>query len=87
MTKADEAENEGDMDAGDERDQAGIAAEIALELMEGTQAFLGLGHKLWVALEGAEAHGIVDIGSHLQRPLRHAGRCPQTPSRVRWHFL
>ena len=61
MTKADEAENEGDMDAGDEREQAGIAAEIALELMEGTQAFLGLGHKLWVGLEGAEAHGIVDM--------------------------
>ena len=61
MAETDEAENEGDMDAGDEREQAGIAAEIALELMEGTQAFLGLGHKLWVALEGAEAHGIIDM--------------------------
>lgn len=61
MTKADEAENEGDMDAGDECEQAGIAAEIALELMEGTQAFLGLGHKLWVGLEGAEAYGIIDM--------------------------
>ena len=61
MAEADEAENEGDMDAGDEREQAGIAAEIALELMEGTQPFLGLGDKLWVALEGAEAYGIVDM--------------------------
>ena len=61
MTKADEAEDEGDMDAGDEREQAGIAAEIALELMEGTQAFLGLGHKLWVGFECAEAHGIIDM--------------------------
>ena len=49
------------MDAGDEREQAGIAAEIALELMEGTQAFLGLGHKLWVGFECAEAHGIIDM--------------------------
>ena len=61
MTKADERENEGDMDAGDEREQAGIAAEIALELMEGAEAFLGLDHKLWVGLECAEAHGIVDM--------------------------
>ena len=61
MTKADEAENEGDMDAGDEREQAGIAAEIALELMEGAEAFLGFGDKLWFGLEGAEAHGIIDM--------------------------
>ena len=61
MAEADEAENEGDMDAGDEREQAGIAAEIALELMEGAEAFLGLGDKLWVGLECAEAHGIVDM--------------------------
>ena len=61
VAEADERENEGDMDVGDEREQAGIAAEIALELMEGTEAFLGLGDKLWVALEGAEAHGIVDM--------------------------
>ena len=61
MTKADEAEDEGDMDAGDQREQAGIAAEIALELMEGAEAFLGLGHKLWVGFEGAEAHGIIDM--------------------------
>lgn len=61
MAEADEAENEGDMDAGDEREQAGIAAEIALELMEGAEAFLGFGDKLWVGFEGAEAHGIVDM--------------------------
>ncbi len=61
MAETDEAENEGDMDAGDQREQAGIAAEIALELMEGTQAFLGFGDKLWVGFEGAEAHGIVDL--------------------------
>lgn len=61
MAETDEAENEGDMDAGDQREQAGIAVEIALELMEGAEAFLGLGHKLWVGFEGAEAHGIVDM--------------------------
>lgn len=61
MAETDEAEDEGDMDAGDEREQAGIAAEIALELMEGAEAFLGLGDKLWVGFEGAEAHGIVDM--------------------------
>ena len=61
MAEADEAENEGDMDAGDECEQAGIAAEIALELMEGAEAFLGFGDKLWVGFEGAEAHGIIDM--------------------------
>ena len=46
MAETDEAEDEGDVDAGDEREQAGIAAEIALELMEGAEAFLGFGDKL-----------------------------------------
>ena len=61
MAEADERKNEGDVDAGDEREQAGIAAKIALELMEGAEAFLGLGHKLWVGLEGAETYGIIDM--------------------------
>lgn len=49
------------MDAGDEREQAGIAAEIALELMEGAEAFLGFKHELRVAFEDAETDGVMDV--------------------------
>ena len=36
VAEADEAENEGDMDAGDQREQAGVTPEVVSELMERT---------------------------------------------------
>lgn len=60
--ETDEAQNQRNMDAFDEGDKTGIASQFIAELMEGAQAFLGLGYEVGVALEGAEAHGIVDMG-------------------------
>jgi len=59
---ADEAGNDGQMDAVDEGEQTGVAAQFFAELAKGAQTFLGLGHKRGIGLEGAEAHRVVDMG-------------------------
>ena len=58
---SDEGEDDGKMDALDECEQAGVAAKLRLELIKGAQAFLGLRYEVWVALEGAETHRVVDV--------------------------
>ena len=52
MPETDKGEDEGDVDAGDEGEQAGVATQVVAELMEGAQTFLSLGHLL-----AAEAAG------------------------------
>ena len=49
------------MYAFDQCNQAGVAAKFRLELIKGAQAFLSLGYEVGVALEGAEAHRVVDV--------------------------
>jgi len=50
------------MDAFDDGQQTGVAAQFLLEGVEGAETFFGLGHEVGIALEGAEAHRIVDVG-------------------------
>ena len=52
---ADEAGDDGQMDAFDKGEQTGITPKIRLELMEGAQAFFGFKNKLSVILESAES--------------------------------
>lgn len=59
---ADEADDDGQMDAFDEGDKTGIASQFIAELTEGAQTFLSLGYEVGVALKSAEAHRIVDVG-------------------------
>ena len=62
MGETDDPQDEGDVDAVDEGEQVGIAAQFFAELAKGAQTFLGLGHKRGIGLEGAEAHRVVDMG-------------------------
>ena len=62
MGESDEAQDQGNVDAFDEGDQARVASQFIAELVESAQTFLRLCHKIGVALEGAESHGIVDVG-------------------------
>ena len=61
MPETDDAEHEGRVDAGDEGEQAGVAAQIVAELMEGAQSFLGLGHEVAIGFEDAETERVVDM--------------------------
>jgi len=61
MEEADEALDDVEMDAGDEGEETAVTAEVVLELVEGAEAFFGLGDELFVALEGPESHRIVDM--------------------------
>lgn len=61
MPEADEPEDGGDVDAGDEGEQTGIATQIVAELAERAEAFLGLGDEVGITFEGAECHWVIDM--------------------------
>jgi hypothetical protein len=61
VPEADEPEDGGDVDAGDEGEHAGVAAQIVAELTECAESFFGLGDKVGITFEGAEAHRVVDM--------------------------
>lgn len=62
MGESDEAQDQRNMDAFDKCNQTGVASQFVAEPTESAQAFFGLGNKVMIALKGAEAHGIVDVG-------------------------
>lgn len=62
VPEADEYENERDMDAVDEGEQTGVAAQVVVELEKGAQTFFGLGNKVGITLEAMEPDGVVDMG-------------------------
>lgn len=62
MEEADERENDGQMDAFDDGQQTGVTTQFVPELMERSQPLFSLGHEVNIVLEGAESHGIVDVG-------------------------
>lgn len=49
------------MDAGYEGEQSGVAAQVIAKLIECPKAFLRLGDKSGIRLEGAESKWIVDM--------------------------
>lgn len=62
MEETDDPQYQRDMDAFDEGENTGVASQFMTELAKGSQAFLCLGDKVGIALKGAEAQGIVDVG-------------------------
>ena len=60
--ESDERHDQRNVDAFDKCEHTGVASQFIAELGKGLQTFLGFGHKVGIALEGAEAHGVVDVG-------------------------
>ena len=60
--ESDERHDQRNVNAFDKCEHTGVASQFIAELGKGLQTFLGLGHKVGIALEGAEAHGVVDVG-------------------------
>lgn len=63
VPETDKTENEGDVDAFDQGEQAGVTSEVVLELMERAKTFFGFKNELRIALEGTETDGVMDVGN------------------------